>query len=135
MGHFDPTEDERSRELRLPHWALKIIDRLRNDVRALGNERDRAVEQVTELQAQIATAAESNTGPEDSDAWLWRGTDDEVLPALGLGKGAMVDFTPTGPTGVQYTVECGQDGYLKVTSPANLMVVPIGRGDLRIKAV
>lgn len=132
MSHLNPTPDELGREGGLPVWARKVIDALRNDYSAMQESYHRAVRKVDELETQITVAAESDTGPEDSTAWLFRTTEYDTLPRLGLGADAIVEFTPTG--GAEFSVEIHGNG-IKVTSQAMMMVIPIDRYDFRIQPV
>lgn len=132
MSYLTPIPQEQ----KLPGWAQETLRRLRELVCTSNAETARYERQVEELETQIADAAKADTGPEDSTAWLWRATDSEVLPPLGLGAGAAVDFTPGGKDGtVEITVEAQGNGIKVTTTGAPMMVIPISRNEFRIQPV
>ena len=132
MSIFHPTTDEDARERKLPSWAQDTITRLRTYANTREVEISRLRDVVTSLEAQIEVAAEANTGPEDSTAWLWREVGGEELPPLGLGADATVDYRPA--SGIEITVTALGNG-IKVTAPLHLMVIPVGRSEFRIQPV
>lgn len=121
-----------AKEQKLPAWAQKTI----NDLRAKLDTARACVQnleaQRDTLEARIAEAAEADTGPEDSTAWLYRDTPAEVLPSLGLGADAVIDFRPA--DGIEITVNAHGNG-IKVTALQPMMVIPIDRGEFRIQPV
>lgn len=133
MSIMKPTEEERIRELKLPAWAFQLVSQLRTEAN-YSNQRIIDLEkEVAALEERIAVAAESDTGPDDSTAWLWRCTSSENLPSLGLGADAAVDFTPTGREGVEITVNV-EEGGIKIASSAHLAIYPLSsRGEMIIR--
>lgn len=124
-----------NRVAKLPDWAFTLIKSLFGVYVQAVNDLKVARGTIERLEEQIRTAAEGDTGPDDSTAWLWHQTDEELLSPLGLGADAAIDFTPTGKHGVQITVTVEQGG-IKVTSAASLAIIPLtGRGELIIKPV
>lgn len=132
MSYQTPTDDEAAREAKLPDWARATINRLRSDAaynRLMLVEKEREVEK---LEQRIAQAAESDTGPEDSTAWLYRETGGEILPSLGLGAGALIDFRPTDT--IEISVSAHGNG-IRVCSDLRLMIIPMGQSEFRIQPV
>jgi hypothetical protein len=132
MSYQNPTDDEAAQERKLPAWAQTRINALRNSA-----EHNRTMwvmyeEKAEALEGQIAAAAEDNTGPDDSTAWLYRCTDDETLPSLGLGADAIIDYRPA--SGIEISVHAHGNG-IKVHSALHLMVIPIDRNEFRIQPV
>jgi len=132
MSHLEPTEEEYEREGGLPVWSRRVIDALRASARQSGLEVARLRDVVAQLEAQITEAAEANTGPEDSTAWLWRETGGEELPPLGLGKDARVTFHPA--DGIEISAQAEGNG-ITVESYLHLMVIPIERTRFLIQPV
>ena len=123
------------REEKLPQWVRDILAKLR----ARSESRDYTIrelrKQVEELEAAAESAALTDTGPADSDAQLYRETPTgETLAPLGLGKDALVTFMPTGEDGAQFNVHVKGSG-IEVNSTADLLVIPMSRGTLRIQPV
>jgi hypothetical protein len=121
-----------AREQKLPTWAQETIQALRAKLAVAELENNRLRDHAIRLEGDIADAALTNTGPEDSTAWLWRGTGGEELPALGLGNEARVEFRPA--TGIDITVETEGNGII-VESHLHLLVVPIERTRFLIQPV
>lgn len=132
MSHLTPTAADLAREAKLPDWARQVVTSLRSKVTYRIEEVHRLQARIDELTEQLIEKTGADTGPEDSDTWLWRESGGEELPALGLGKGATVTFSPGG--GVADLSVNVKDSGIFVESMAPLMIIPIERNRFLIQA-